>query len=253
MTSSSVCSNFSRTLEVTVPDREFDAYLRLLSFQRRNSQPANMARDSDSGYSSQHRRSSYSSSHSASSRSRASGGGGAVQPPSVISSETGCPSVYASSNATGFRTCLDVPGSPPSNYFSSGASKIDRRRQYAGQSSSSSVGSSNGYPAGNEVVRYTPPRKIDTPDDSDNEDNVTVTPQDSISQVSSNRSMPSTHARQACQASRSSHSQYLARPGPSSYHRNSSFWGGGKSEFEGEQVYDRARGYSFVERWPRGR
>ncbi|KAK3720127.1 hypothetical protein LTR37_003950 [Vermiconidia calcicola] len=101
---------------------------------------------------------------------------------------------------TGYRTRLDVPGMPECDYFVSGASKRDRRPEYTGRvssSSSSSIARSNTYPSGKEVVRYVGGQELYGKVADDDIDSATVSPADSISQVSSNRSGPSMHSHRS--------------------------------------------------------
>ena len=210
----SASSSNSSTVEFTVSDEEFDAYLRLLSLQRRNTHPANMARDSGSQYSQPRRSSSYSVANSPTSRSKSSGYYESVRSSTMSSgyaqSSTTNPSSYASTNVTGHRRCLDVQGLPDSKWFSTGASKYDRKPEYIGGQSSNSGGPTESCPPGNELVRYRS-RPDDRDEGSDFDDKGTVLPQDSVSQVSSNR-----------------------------------------SAHEGKPVYDQSAGYNKIERRPRG-
>ena len=272
MSSRSGFASSEGALEIELPDKEFFALYK--SLQRRKTEPATMARDAKSYYSNRPRRNSQSVSHSTNSRSRVSGGGGAVQPMprdreydmSVASSS----SDETSSYMTGYRSRLDVPGMPDKSYFTSGASKCDRRPEYIGHSCSNNAESSNGYVAsnghrtsnghpvgngyvaGNELVRYKSSQS-QSPEDSDEEDNATLTPQDSISQVSSNRSMPNSYSNGARRPRQPSYAHYPTRLPPIGNQRSSSYSQGDyRSAYEAEQIYDRVRRYSVVERRPQG-
>ncbi|KAK5162995.1 uncharacterized protein LTR77_011050 [Saxophila tyrrhenica] len=226
---------FSTTIEVTVSDQEFKLYKNILTKQTKLSRssteplPAIMPRDSpaSSCYSGQSRQgSSYrpATSTAPTSRSRMSRTSvrASRQIPSFYNADCG-DSVCGSttSNMTGFRRTLDVPGMPESDYFTIGASKWDRRPEYVGRvrapgrstskrsSSYTAVASENiqqesarhtGAPSsmsrrtsdsfvtgrGRELVRYTGgPQPFAEEPDLDAE---TLGPEDSISNVSTQRS-----------------------------------------------------------------
>ena len=226
-----------------------------LSLQRRNSQLATMARDSRSQSSNNSQPSSYCASHSSSSRSRVSANGGAVQPPTVTRGRPRYSDDDTLSNVTGFREDLYIPGLPREYYFNSGASKFHRPIEYTyGRSSGYSGSMSDDVPQGNEVVRYTSGRRNDTPEDSDDNDNATIRPEDSQSQRSSNRSVSSQHSRSSYQPHRSSRSHHAVRAPPTTTHGCNSYHGGsGSSVYEGETFYDKNGRYIYVERSPRRR
>ena len=79
------------------------------------------------------------------------GANGAVQPPALprayTTSATDNANGYASSNVTGYRSRLDVEGLPEKHYFTSHASKHDRRPQYIRHSSNGGQVAGNGYHA----------------------------------------------------------------------------------------------------------
>ena len=244
--SSSASSTFETTLEIELPGQFFDEIKHsVLSYQRRPSTNTH-AIEKMSYYSAPPRRSTYDGSRSTSSVSR----GGPVQPPSLPRAYTASAvsgfSGYVPSNVTGYRKRLDVEGLPQKDYLTSGASKRDRRPEYIGRAQSDSRRTSNGYQAGggssaagNELVRYRSNQNFD--------DNATVVPEDSISQVSSNRSRPSQASIYSMRSGRSSHYERRASDAQS-YLR--SFYADNLSTYEGSQVYDEARGCWIVERKP---
>jgi hypothetical protein len=175
-------SSASRTtIEIFLPDDEFDLYCKILSKQqeqtkRRNTEPtlptmASSARSGKSSYSQRSRtdagpeandipRSSTSYSRtsrrdsgpeandlarSSTSRSRTSGGNSRTARRSSVDEGyyTGG-SQYAPSNITGYRKRLDVPGMPDERYFADGRSKFDRRPEYVGQAPSEARRSKSG-------------------------------------------------------------------------------------------------------------
>lgn len=238
----------STTIEISVPDQEFEFYCKFFTKEsRRNAEPlpATMARDSISGYSGQSVRNlAYNVPQSAASRSRTSGGGdSASQLPPADSGYGGsiyrAPSEYAASNVTGFRRTLDIPGLPDSSYFTSGASRTDRRPEYIGRSAPRAPSRSHSYTAGQgqELVKYTAGQQplAEEPDDYDDNDDVTVVPSDSISNVSSRRSARPSQARPAY-----------------GYQRSYSYANGeSASGYGGSRCSDRPIEYRIVERRPR--
>lgn len=243
------------TFEISLPDSAFEAFFKVLTQEERIPQSPRMARDAFSRGVSQPRRSTYSVGQpSTTSRTRVLGDGGAVQCPSRMdgsqysSSSTSSSSVSASSNITGYRARLDVPGMPESDYFVSGASKRDRRPEYTGRMPSSNIARTNTYPTGKEVVQYGGGQQL-CGEVADNEiDDATVSPADSISQVSSSKSRPSVHSHRS---SRSYNGGYV--PPASNSRANSSAFGESTSAYGERCEYERAKNYQTVERRPRGR
>lgn len=169
--------------------------------------------------------------------------GGAAQLPSVYGGYTpsakGSPSVY--SNVTGFRKSLTVVGCPDRNYFTNKLTAPNDQSPYSNQPQNNYAPSQLTPP--NQPGRPLFGQMQNSPPDV-YDDNATVLPQDSISQVSSNRSVPrSSHSR------RSNHPQRRDSIVSGSY---ASSFGGPRSVFEGSQVYDDAKGYYVVERRPPG-
>jgi hypothetical protein len=175
-------SSASRTtLEISLPDDQFDFYCKIFSKKqeqnlRRSTEPTlpTMASSVRSGKSNFSRRSRTdagqeasdiprsSTSHSrrsrrdsgpeanglarsSTSRSRTSGGNSRTGRRSSVDEGyyTG-DSQYAPSNVTGYRKRLDVPGMPDDRYFTDGRSKFDRRPEYIGQAPSEARRSKSG-------------------------------------------------------------------------------------------------------------
>jgi hypothetical protein len=171
-----------RTLQ---QDKTFETLHKSTTTRQRNTHPATMARDSKSNTSKARRTSTSSiASSTTATRSRFSA---ATNPVGPVPAKTDyATSEAGGSNVTGFRTRLDVAGSPQSDYFISGASKRDRRAEYIGRPLTGScfvvdhpqpVRSPSEYSA-REQEQYAMDEDGGSEDDS-----ATILPSDSVSQV----------------------------------------------------------------------
>ena len=154
-----------------------------------------------------------------------------------------------SSNITGYRRSLDVPGLPSGRYFSHGASKVDRRSQYI-DPSLRGTGVDTDVRISRQLTKCS--RNREASPSSDLEDDATVSPADSISQVSSNRSRPLSHStgsRRSYQPDRSGRRDSAvsieSRVSSSYSHADK------LSTYEGPPVYDEDGGFYKLERRPR--
>ncbi len=191
------------TMTVFLPDQEFDHYYQHFSSRgkpnlKRSSTDSqqygpSMAAQSASGRSSDsHQSSAYSDARQPTSHASRTGRRSAHGYDDCYTSVSRNDSGYASSNVTGYRRCLDVAGSPPGHYFTSGLSQYDRRPEYIEDNrgeSQVSRRSSRRSDKGMDMVKYEQPypRQCETFEDSfGTEDDLgTVLPCDSISNVSS--------------------------------------------------------------------
>ena len=253
------CCLAKTTLEVELPEREFYALRQSLLQYKRRSNSSTMARESMNYYRTPPLRSSYSAHQPAPSGIYNANGSmynGAVQPPALSRAyTTSAISELAddtSSNVTGYRRCLDVPGLPQKNYWSSGANQRDRNPQYFSRASGRRPASDgDSMTRTKELVRYQTAREELTLSDID--DNATVLPADSISNVSSNRSRPSwssRDSRRSSQSNRSSRRDSVVSVSSSRGYSKSD--ADNLSTFEGQQEYNAIGGYYMVERRPRG-
>ena len=229
--------SFSAGFKNLPQDKEFERLYR--SIQRRNTHPPNMARDMKSNHGGKARRSSTVLSGSAATRSRFSAVGGPVQPPPAAggyaSSEAGW------SNVTGFRKQLNVAGSPPSNYFHSDACRVDRRAEYIGRPLTESCLGTN------DTARY-PAEQQPYPYDNDNES--TVLPSDSASQIG--RGRPQAKPRGLFGEVESGRQPPAHRQNPPQLQRSQTYSNaGGPTTYGAPQAFDGGRRYSVVEMKPK--
>ena len=242
-------------------DREFSALYK--SLRRTNTHPTTMARDAKSNHGGKARRSSTTSSQTTASRSRFSAVGGAVQPQGgYAGSAIDNVSESGWSNVTGFRSPrrLNVPDSPGSTYFNSGASRFDRRAEYIGRPLTGSCLVTN-EPARNQAGEEWEPEDSEDEEDED----ATILPSDSASQVGkgrreSSRSKPQpplsksgglfgevSRGRQQPQPRRAN------PPSPFAVQRSHTYSNGDDQSMSGaRRAHDGGRRYSVVERKPQG-
>ena len=265
MTSSLYLSISGQTFDGVLPDQQFDENLRLFSSlpQRRSKRPKSMAGSSKIGHSSRAggRGDGRLSASTISQAKCSSYGGGAVQALSVSisrgSSSSGsvASSAYASSNVTGYRTCLEVAGMPGKTYFYDGSSQRDRRPEYTLPPNNNVDSVKGGCRGDDKLVTYRGDQRSNLPNssvDSDDEGDSEVTPDDSISHASFNRRKSSKSSKLPY-----SHRQRIENPaglpsGPPNDYRGKCYSSSGRSSYEGEQFYDKAGRYIVVERRPRG-
>jgi hypothetical protein len=191
--------SFLAGFSILQQDKNFETLHKSTKIRQLNTHPATMARDSKS-HTSKARRTSTSSivSSTTATRSRFSAAADPTPPHPGPGQGTYATSEAGGSNVTGFRTRLDVAGSPQSDYFISGASKRDRRAEYIGRPLTGScfvvdhpqpVRSPSEYSA-----REQEQDAIDE-DDGSEDDSATILPSDSVSQVGRGRGRGRTRAK----------------------------------------------------------
>ena len=222
-----------------------------------------MAKDSRISYSGKARRSSTASSQTTATRSRFSTVSGAVQPQGGYAGPTiDNASVSGWSNVTGFRRPerLNVPGSPESTYFNSGASKLDRRAEYIGRPLTESC------IARNQPVRHRADEESSAEDSDEDEDEqyyddgCSILPSDSASQAGRGRSKssrskpPKSNSAglfgEVFRGRRQSPPRQANPPGPFAVQRSHTY-----SQRDARSMvggYDGGRRYSVQERKPQG-
>lgn len=224
-------------------DKEFERLYR--NIQRRNTHPATMARDSNSKHGGKAGRTSSAMSSSTATRSRFLPAGGPVQPLPAKGAYTSTEAGW--SNVTGFRKRLDVAGSPQSDYFSSGASKLDRRSEYIGRPLTGSCFVTDDPAAECQAEQERYPDYTDSADEEDGDD-ATVLPSDSVSQIGRGRAR-SKPTGLFGEVAEGRHKPPPRQP-PLQRSRTYSNAGAGSTN-ETQQAHGRGRRYSVVERKPR--
>lgn len=141
------------------------------------------------------------------------------------------------------RSSINVEGLPDCKYFTSGQSKIDRRREYISAPMMPSHSAAGRSVAGNELVKYTGTNNRKSVVGSSgldyDDDTRTLCPGDSISQVSSRTSANGS----ARKMQRRRDSGYGSSSGASTFST--------LSTFQSQRVFDGTRQCYLVERRPR--